>query len=197
MNPPGDFKRLGRRFFSRDPRVVAKALIGHGIIRRWDDGWVGGVIVETEAYLSAEDPASHSRSGPTRRCQSMFATAGTLYVYAIHAKYCLNVVTEKSGMGSAVLIRALQPIWGSNVMQRLRGQQDVYRLTRGPAMICQALSITTQQDGIDLIDSKEIFLVRRSKPAGVVGTSSRIGISTGQELPYRYYQHGSRFVSRP
>ncbi|MGV3483866.1 MAG: DNA-3-methyladenine glycosylase [Planctomycetaceae bacterium] len=195
MKPASSFRRIGRRFFSRDPRIVAPELIGHGLVRRVQDTLVGGVIVETEAYLSTGDLASHSRSGMTRRCQSMFAAAGTLYVYSIHAKYCMNVVTEKHGVGSAVLIRALEPVWGIAAMQHHRGQTELHRLTRGPAMLCQALGITTREDGLDLVTSDEVYLIHLPSAGAEVGSSSRIGISAGNEHPFRFYQRGSRFVS--
>ena len=195
MNPTSGFRRIGRRFFNRDPRVVAPELIGHGLVRKIGDAVLGGVIVETEAYLSADDLASHSRSGMTRRCQSMFADPGTLYVYSIHAKYCMNVVTQRRGIGSAVLIRALEPMWGIEYMQRHRDQTELHRLTRGPAMLCQALAITTRDDGVDLVSSEDIYLVRLPSTDAETGSGSRIGISAGLELPLRFYRRGSRFVS--
>lgn len=195
MNSVGSLRRIGRPFFNRDPSLVARELVGHGIVRRIEDALVGGLIVETEAYLSAGDLASHSRSGLTRRCQSMFSAPGTLYVYSIHAKYCMNVVTQEPGVGSAVLIRAIEPKWAMERMQHLRGHSDLHRLTRGPAMLCQALGISTRDDGVDLTSSDDIYLVRLPRRNIEVGTSSRIGISAGHDLPLRFYQRGSRFVS--
>jgi len=191
------YQRPIRSFFLRDPAIVARELIGHGIVRRLNDTWVGGRIVETEAYLSESDPASHSRSGVTPRCKSMFEIGGTLYVYTIHAKYCMNVVTEIQGRGSAVLIRAIEPLWGIEIMKQNRRYVDLRRLTRGPAMLCQAIGVTTVDDGVDLVSSGTIGLVtlpdRESK---LITCGPRIGISRGQEMPLRFFQSGNRFVSR-
>jgi len=191
------YQRPIRSFFLRDPAIVARELIGHGIVRRLNDTWVGGRIVETEAYLSESDPASHSRSGVTPRCKSMFEIGGTLYVYTIHAKYCMNVVTEIQGRGSAVLIRAIEPLWGIEIMKQNRRYDDLRRLTRGPAMLCQAIGVTTVDDGVDLVSSGTIGLVtlpdRESK---LITCGPRIGISRGQEMPLRFFESGNRFVSR-
>jgi len=194
---PKRFKRLGRKFFLQSPAVVAHELIGHGLVRRIDDKWVGGVIVETEAYLSTDDPASHSRSGLTRRCRSMFEIGGTLYVYTIHAKYCMHVATETKGLGSAVLIRAIEPVWGVEMMIQNRGYGDPRRLARGPAMLCQSLAITTVDDGIDLISAERFSLFRIPSMPRSIGAGPRIGISSGRAKPLRFYERGNHFVSGP
>ncbi len=165
---------------------MAAQLIGHWCLR-WTEGqWVGGMIIETEAYLAAGDEASHSRCGITKRNQSMFGDAAMLYVYSIHAKYCLNVVTERRNVGSAVLIRALWPTYGIELMQRLRGQTDPRRLTAGPAMICQALGVTTADDGIDLMTCDTIRFARNPRRDLVVHAGPRIGISRSRDLPLRF-----------
>jgi len=191
------YQRPIRSFFLRDPAIVARELIGHGIVRRLNDTWVGGRIVETEAYLSESDPASHFCMRVTPRCKSMFEIGGTLYVYTIHAKYCMNVVTEIQGRGSAVLIRAIEPLWGIEIMKQNRRYDDLRRLTRGPAMLCQAIGVTTVDDGVDLVSSGTIGLVtlpdRESK---LITCGPRIGISRGQEMPLRFFESGNRFVSR-
>lgn len=166
---------------------------------------MGGLIVETEAYLSENDPASHSRRGPTPGNASMFGRPGTLYVYPIHAKYCMNAVTEQRGKGSAVLIRALEPIWGIEVMQQRRGQSELRRLTSGPAMLCQALQIDRRHDGIDLVANRRIRIAPvqtvRAAAAGAsrepdrVHCSPRIGISRAAELPLRFFLRHNRYVS--
>jgi len=191
------YRRHSRSFFLRDPAVVARELIGHGIVRQLNASWVGGRIVETEAYLSESDPASHSRSGLTPRCKSMFEIGGTLYVYTIHAKYCMNVVTEIRGRGSAVLIRAIEPLWGIETMKQNRGQDDLRRLTRGPAMLCQAIGVTKVDDGVDLVSNGEIALVKLpDRKSPLIAYGLRIGISRGQEMPLRFFESGNRFVSR-
>lgn len=197
-------KKLDRLFFDRDPALVARELVGAILMRVTDSGTrVGGRITETEAYLASDDPASHSARGPTRRNRSMFARPGTLYVYSIHAKFCMNVATQPVGIGSAVLIRAIEPLWGLDEMRQARGQGDPLRLTRGPAMLCQALGITTQDDGIDLIDcpwlgihADRYFYDEKTATTSAVDVSGRIGISHGGELPLRYFAADSAHVSR-
>lgn len=163
-------------------------------MRKWPRGWLGGWIVETEAYLSEGDPSSHSHRGLTRSNASMFGLAGTLYVYPIHAKYCMNAVTENQGRGSAVLIRAIQPIWGIETMMEHRQTDDLRRLTRGPAMLCQALGVDRDLDGADLVDGKEITITDGDHTPSVT-TSRRIGISSAKELPLRFFADGNWYVS--
>ena len=187
---------LKRDFFDRPTSIVARDLLGKSLLRRTKGQWVGGFIVETEAYLADGDPASHSARGKTPSNAAMFDQPGTLYVYPIHAKFCMNVVTEKSGLGCAVLIRAIEPTEGIDIMRANRGHDDLRRLTRGPAMLCQALSVDRGQDGIDLIGSTEIVITegRRHHPTELT-TTTRIGISSATDLALRYFVDGNRFVS--
>jgi DNA-3-methyladenine glycosylase len=172
-------------------------LLGQALLRRIDDQWVGGLIVETEAYLAAGDLASHSARGKTRSNASMFARPGTLYVYPIHAKHCLNAVTEQEHVGCAVLIRAIEPIWGISRMQQHRGFDDARRLTRGPAMLCQALAVDRSDDGADLVGDDGSITIARPPIAWAaeVAQSPRIGISKAIDHPLRYFVRGNRFVS--
>jgi len=190
--------RLTRRFYARPAEVVAKALLGQWLLSKTGSGeWLGGKIVETVAYLATEDPASHSYRGPTKRNGSMFRPPGTLYVYSIHAKHCMNVSTEREGAGSAVLIRAIEPVFGLAEMSLRRNQQDPRRLTRGPGMLCQAIGVTRKLDGIDITTSDEVVILRsKNRPPGVIQSGPRIGISHGKELDLRFYLRGNRFVSR-
>ncbi|QEG39724.1 DNA-3-methyladenine glycosylase [Roseimaritima ulvae] len=191
-------RRLPRTFYQRSPRRVARELLGMALLRRDCDGvWCGGWIVETEAYLARGDAASHSAIGPTARNASMFAQPGTLYVYSIHAKYCLNAVTQQSGTGSAVLIRALQPVWGLDRMQQRRGLNTVdRRLTSGPARTCQALDVTKKNDGLDLVEDANFAIVRPRLPFSFkIITGSRIGISSAVDQRLRFFIDGNLFVS--
>lgn len=179
--------------------AMAQRLLGCLLVRQWDDARLSGIIVETEAYLPARDPASHSSAGLKRRNSAMFQAPGTLYVYAIHAKYCLNVVTEPTGIGAAVLIRALQPWDGIDTMKLHRRAEKPRDICTGPARLCQALAITTSQDQTDLVSSENIWI--ESPPECVVNKewhttrSPRIGISSGQDLLYRFFIDGHACVS--
>lgn len=179
--------------------MVARDLLGAAICRRDASGWVGGRIVETEAYLHSGDLASHAARGMTPSNQSMFASPGTLYVYPIHAKHCLNVVTEAKGRGSAVLIRAIEPIWGLEVMAARRGRTDPRQLARGPAMICQAFAVDRRQDGDDLIrqNNWRVAPLPGQPDESRIACGPRIGIRRAAELPLRFFEQQNRYVSGP
>ena len=161
MKLPAKRDRLSRSFYDRPTDLVARELLGKALLRRLDGRWLGGWIVETEAYLPSGDLASHSARGKTPGNAAMFGPPGTLYVYPIHAKYCMNTVTEAEGFGSAVLIRAIEPVWGIEQMQENRGTDDLRRLSRGPAMLCQALGVDRSFDTVDLLDAKHIMIADR------------------------------------
>lgn len=176
-----------RKFFERDAIEVAKAMIGMSLTL---DG-VGGIIVETEAYL-ADDPASHSFKGPTNRNRAMFGPAGRAYVYRIYGMHwCINAVCLP---GSAVLIRALQPVSGIDIMQKRRGLHDDRQLCSGPGKLCQALAIDDSHDGEEL--GQPPFALTTGQIAPVVVVGKRIGITKAVDHPWRFGLTGSPFLSR-
>lgn len=176
-----------KSFFARNALEVAAALIG---VELTLDG-VGGIIVETEAYLP-DDPASHSFAGKTMRNASMFAGPATSYVYRIYGlHWCLNAACLP---GSAVLIRALEPTRGMAIMQERRGTTDLRQLCSGPAKLAQALGITRAHDGLALTEAPFALEVGRAMPPLISGP--RIGISRAADLPWRFGEAGSRYLSR-
>jgi DNA-3-methyladenine glycosylase len=187
---PVTTRALQRDFFARSVHDVAPELIGATLLF---DG-VGGQIVEVEAY-DQEDPASHGYRGRTERNTSMFGPPGHAYVYRSYGiHWCLNLVCESEGVASAILVRALEPVYGLDLMRERRGLEDPRLLCAGPGRLCQALGITRDHDGLPL-DEPPFELRLRDEPVEVAA-GPRIGITRAAELPWRYVEAGSRFLSR-
>lgn len=182
--------RLTKDFFARNVECVARDLIGVSLLVNG----VGGIIVETEAY-DQSDPASHSFRGVTPRNAAMFGPPGHAYVYRSYGiHWCLNFVCEDEGTGSAVLIRALEPQVGLEILAMRRGLSDARRLCAGPGRLCQALGIDIALNGAAL-DGDPFQLERPTAIAQVVA-GRRIGIKLGAETPWRFGLAGSPYVSR-
>jgi DNA-3-methyladenine glycosylase len=182
--------RIGSLDFDESSVAVARALIGTLLLV---DG-VGGVIVETEAY-DVTEPASHSFRGERPHNASLFGPSGHAYVYRSYGiHWCLNMVCREAGHGAGVLIRAIEPTVGLDVMRRRRGLDDIGLLCAGPGRVGQALGVTKALDGLPL-DSEPFELL---PPAGrrKLVTGVRIGISKAADLPWRFGLQGSPFVSR-
>ncbi|QDD89680.1 DNA-3-methyladenine glycosylase [Pseudomonas oryzihabitans] len=176
--------------FSRPVEEVARQLIGATLAV----AGVGGVIVETEAY-DGEDPASHSFSGQTPRNRAMFGPPGHAYVYRSYGiHWCFNLVCRESGHGAGVLIRALEPLWGLELMRERRGGLADRLLCAGPGRVCQALGIDGSHDGLPLA-GPPFQLEPAVEPVNVV-QGPRIGITRAREVPWRFGLAGSRYLSR-
>ena len=183
--------RLGRDFFARSVHDVAPDLVGVTLLFNG----VGGPIVEVEAY-DHEDPAAHGYRGRTERNASMFGPPAHAYVYRSYGiHWCLNFVCEEEGSASAVLIRALEPRRGLDLMRERRRLDDVRLLCAGPGRLCQALGITGEHDGLPLDVLPFELLAREEDPDLVAGL--RVGITKAAQQPWRYGVAGSRFLSRP
>lgn len=191
------YNRLDRDFFEGSTEEIAKKLLGKILVRKIDSQFLSGKIVEVEAYLNENDFASHSAGGLSQRNKSMFMPAGTSYVYLIYGiHYCFNVVTEKEGIGAAVLIRALEPLDNIALMKSFRGTDNIKILTNGPAKLCQALNIKRNLDGIPLYNSRELFLAEGDNQNFEIMNTKRIGISKSKDLLLRYFIKGNEFVSK-
>jgi len=181
-------------FYDRDPRPVAVDLLGCSLVHETDGGRASGVIVETEAYRP-EDPACHAYNGPTMRNRTIFGSPGLAYIYRSYGIHLLlNVVCEAEGVGSAVLIRALRPAEGLDLMAERRGRAT--DLCSGPGRLTQALGVAYGQDGSSLADGP-LRIEWGEMPEGEIVSTTRIGISRGTDLPWRYLVRGEKDVSVP
>jgi DNA-3-methyladenine glycosylase len=211
MNSLGRVTLLKAAFFNRDPRRVARALLGKLIIRKTTRGILAGRIVETEAYLGEGDAAAHSAAGRTARNSVLFGPPGYAYVYFIYGShYCLNVSCLPDGIAGGVLFRALEPVAGIKAMAQARGIDVVKkidldnvallrRISSGPGRMSEALGVTRERDnGKNLVSARsdlrivdDGFRVRR------VMVTPRIGIVKAAARPLRYFIAGNPFVSGP
>ena len=186
-----------REFFLQPTIEVAKQLIGKGLAHCTSEGVISGMIVETEAYLT-DDPACHASRGMTPRNQAMFGPPGHAYVYKVHMQHCINAVTQPEGVAEAVLIRALFPLEGTELMQRNRGLDDLRALCSGPGKLTTALGIDTSLNGCDLLAGSVLILEPEhdGRELELVQTT-RIGINVASDKPWRFYSKAhERWVSR-
>ena len=174
---------------------VAQALLGCYLERTTPDGTITVKIVETEAY-DQDDPASHAYRGMTQRNKTMYGPSGFLYVYFTYGMYyCCNIVTAQKGYGSGVLIRAVEPINGMNLIQKTRRRAKGVNMTNGPAKLCLALMIDRSLDGHDLRKSPLKLFVRQDSVRPMITQTTRIGISKAKERRRRYYITDNPYVS--
>lgn len=190
--------RLRRAFFSRDPVIVARDLLGRILFYRTPEGLLAGRIVETEAYTGETDPASHAFRGRTARNAGMFGVAGHAYVYLSYGMhYCLNVTADAPGVAGAVLLRALEPLAGMEIMGRGGDHGPEVRLLSGPGKIGRGFGLTLNDNGRDFTRDPLGLAAGTPLPDREVAISRRIGISRAVDLPYRFSVIGSRSVSGP
>jgi DNA-3-methyladenine glycosylase len=189
-------KKLNRNFYNQSTLKVAKELLGKYLIVKMNGEILSGRIVETEAYIGYKDPASHAYRGMTPRNEVMFGDPGYAYVYFTYGMHhCLNLVTEKRGYPAAVLIRAIEPTNGIELMKKRRKRNDLKDLTTGPAKLCQALGIDLKLNGTDLC-SEELFVEDRGEQVKRINSSSRIGIKEEKKRKWRFFIRNNEFVSR-
>lgn len=196
--PNTTFQRAGKELFALETLHLAHTLIGCRLVTAVEGVRSSGIIVETEAYGGAEDPAAHSFRGETPRTQVMFKKAGHIYVYFIYGvHYCVNVVSEREGTGGAVLLRALLPDEGRERMQERRGRMEGDALAKGPGNLCKAMGIDLSLNGEYAPESERIWIEEPRDPLPLpILRSPRIGISKAKELPWRFYLSGCPSVSK-
>ena len=191
------YRRLRPGELPERTQALARALIGCVLSRRSAEGVTAGRIVETEAYLPG-DPACHAFTGRSARNATLFGPPHRAYVYQIYGtSFCFNLSSERDGLGAGVLVRALEPLEGVDLMSARRGVEGLRELCRGPGRLCEALAIDRRFDGVDPLRGPDLWLAAPASPGGRVRTSTRIGIRKAALRRLRYYEAGNPFVSGP
>jgi DNA-3-methyladenine glycosylase len=196
-------RKLKKSFYRRELLDVARSLLGKILVKASGNKILAGKIVEVEAYHGDSDEAAHSYGGITKRNEIMFEAGSYLYVYFTYgAHHCCNVVTGKKGQGTAVLIRAVEPVEGIDCMirnrfvRKLKNDKEIFNLTSGPGKVCQAFSIDRTHSGTDLTGN-EIFILNGEKiKSKDIGVSKRIGITRSVDLPWRFFIKNNPYLSR-
>ena len=192
--------RLTRAFYARDTLTVARDLLGQRLVRHWAGQELVGRIIEVEAYVQ-DDAACHASRGRTARNAVMFSPPGHAYVYFIYGMHhCFNVVTEPKGSAAAVLVRAVEPLAGIDVMRQNRGGRQGPELTNGPAKLCYALGIDRVLNGADLVSGQALWLERGiAVEDACLASGPRIGVRGDERAltaPWRLWVEGHPYVSR-
>ena len=202
--PRSQFDRgriLPASFYARETEIVAREMLGTVLECRTDDGIASGIVVETEAYLGEHDLACHAVVGRTARTAHLYGPPGIAYVYFIYGMYwCFNAVTREEGLPSAVLVRALEPLDGIELMYKRRPRtKHTADLTNGPGKLCAALGITGAMNGLSL--RRKPIVIREGEPVaeGDIAVTARIGIAPARsaDWPLRWVVKHNRFVSHP
>jgi len=190
-------RRIHRTSLPIDTIELAKYLIGKTLVHDTPAGRMSGRIIETEAYMVG-DAAGYAYRGPTLRNMSLFLDHGHAYVYRAYGLHFLvNVSSEVRGVGTGILLRALEPQDGIPLMRLRRGQARLTDLARGPRRLAQAMGIGLLHDGLDLCAAGRLWLGDSVRPTGEIGRSVRIGISRDTRRLLRFYERGNPFVSGP
>jgi DNA-3-methyladenine glycosylase len=192
-----EVQRLSRASLPSDTAELARYLIGKTIVHKTGRSRISGRIVETEAYPPG-DSSGHAYHGRTARNQSLFLGTGFAYVYFIYGtSYMLNVSAEEPGVGAGVLLRAIEPLDGIDLMKRLRKTDKLTDLARGPGRLATALKIDRRLDGVDLCANGPLWLGTAVRETAHINTTVRIGITREVDRPLRFFEAGSPFVSGP
>ena len=190
-------KILERKFYERDPATVAKDLLGKTLVRKVDPKVLSGKVVETEAYYGEQDPASRAYKGRVKFNELMYAEPGRTFIYMVHGNWLLNTVAHLMGEVGAVLIRAIEPIQGIEVMVKNRDVENFHSLTNGPGKLTKALAITKELNGVDVTNRKsELTVIEGEEREFEIASSHRIGVRMDLPEELRFFIKRNKFVSK-
>ena len=188
---------LRKNFYERDPAIVAQQMLGHKLVRKLNEKNLEGIIVETEAYYGSKDPASRAYHGMKRYNKSMWGESGTIFIYNVHNYWMFNIVAHESGKVGAVLLRAIEPTKGIEIMKENRGTENVRLLTSGPGRLSRALEIDKRINNSSITSNKNSVFIIKNLMKFEVGTSHRIGVRIDLNEELRFYIKGNKYVSSP
>jgi len=187
---------LPNAFYARDPATVAKELLGKRLIRKLDKNFLEGIVVETEAYYGLHDPASRAYHGIRKYNEPMWAEPGRTFIYNVHKYWMFNIVAHKPSRIGAVLIRAMAPTKGIQIMMKNRSVKEFSSLTNGPGKLTIALKINKNSNGIPVTSHESEIIIVNNKIEFEIGTSHRIGVKKDLEKKLRFFIRGNGFISR-
>jgi DNA-3-methyladenine glycosylase len=190
------FNVLTKEFYERDPELVARDLLGKKLIRRINDSTLQGIIVETEAYYGYTDPASRAYNGKKSYNSLMWEEVGRSFIYNVHRFWMFNIVAHKKGEIGAVLIRAVEPEKGIEIMKKNRSVKILTQLTSGPGKLTIALNIDKRLNGCSVINSESEIIVVDNKFDFNMGFSHRIGVKRDLIKKLRFFIKGNKYVSK-
>jgi len=192
-----EVETLPREFYERAPALVAKDLLGKVLLRKLNSEILSGKIVETEAYYGEKDPASRAYRGRKMFNELMFMDVGKTFIYMVHGNWLLNIVAHLKGGVGAVLIRAIEPIQGIEIMRKNRNVKDIRNLANGPGKLTKALAVTKELNGIDVTRrNSQLVVVEGERESFEVCSSHRIGVKVDLQQELRFFIMGNKFVSK-
>ncbi|MCP2520149.1 DNA-3-methyladenine glycosylase [SCandidatus Aminicenantes bacterium Aminicenantia_JdfR_composite] len=189
---------LERSFFARNSLEVARDILGHILVRESSEGKTSGIIVETEVYRGEDDPASFAYRGRTKRSEPLYGSPGTAFVYMTYGMYyLLNIITEKENFPAAILIRAVEPLEGVELMKKRRKTNNIRNLASGPGKLAQAFAIDLSLNGVDMTSPySPLYVGEKKVEAKELVWKPRIGIREGTDRLWRVYVKDNPFVSK-
>jgi DNA-3-methyladenine glycosylase len=187
---------LGKEFYAREPETVSKELLGKKLIRRLSETFLEGIIVETEAYYGTDDPASRAYHGVKNYNELMWGEPGRAFIYNVHNNWMFNVVAHKPNQVGAVLIRAVQPTRGVDLMEKNRKVENLLDLTSGPGKLTKAFGIDKSLLGVPVTSQRNEVFIMNSRMELEIGSSHRIGVRKDLQRNLRFFIKGNSFVSK-